>query len=119
MTEIKLDDDNDLAVENNSLVLIAGADEVTQRLRSRLRMWRGEWFLDLTRGVPYRQEIFVKGNAPSRIQAAIQKEIATVSGVQELLEYSQDIDTATRALSVTFKARATDGIIIEFSEAIP
>lgn len=119
MTDLKLDGNHDLAVEGNTLVLIEGADEVTQRLRCRLLTFRGEWFLNEARGVPYYQEVFVKRNPPTRVEAAIKREILTTPGVLELLEYAQDINIATRLLTVTFKARATDGQIIDFSEAIP
>jgi hypothetical protein len=119
MTDLKLDDDGDLALEGNSLVLISGGDEVAQRLLNRLRLWRGEWFLNLNRGTPYREEIFVKRTALSRIESAIKREILTTSGVLELLEYTQDLDIATRRLTVSFKAKATDGTIVEFNEVLP
>ncbi len=119
MTDIKIDSETgDLAVEGNELVLIAGADEVEQRLRRRLAMFRGEWFLNTTRGVPYRTEIFVKGVSPERIAASIKREILTTSGVLALLEYDQAFDSAQRKLTVTFKVQATDGEIIELSEVL-
>lgn len=119
MTDIKLNDDHDLALENNRLVLLSGADEVAQRLRCRLKMFRGEWFLNVTRGVDYRGEVFVKRNAPTRVEAELKRAILTTSGVLELLEYSQVIDAAVRSMTVDFKVKATDGDIVEFSEAIP
>lgn len=119
MTTIKLDPlTNDLAVENNELILITGADEVTQRLRARLKMFRGEWFLGVNRGVPYRQEIFVKGVSSDRIAAAIKREILTTSGVLQLLSYDQEFDGATRRLNINFRIQASDGEIIDFSEAL-
>lgn len=109
---------HDLAVINNKLVLVSGADEVTQRLRSRLKMFRGEWFLDLTKGVPYRTEIFVKGISSERIAAAIKMEILTTPGVLQLLSYSQSIDGATRKLNIDFEVLTSDGEIIIFGETI-
>ncbi len=118
MPDIKLDDDHDLALEANELVIIAGADEVAQRLRCRLKMFRGEWFLNTERGVPFRTEIFVKGINPDRIAAAIKREILTTSGVLALLEYSQEFDSAQRQMAVSFRVQATDGEIIELSEVL-
>jgi hypothetical protein len=119
MTDIFLDETGDLAIDANELVLVSAADEVAQRLRCRLRSFLGDWFLNVTQGVPYRDEVFAKRNAPSRVEAAIKKEILTTSGVQELLEYTQVLDGSTRRMTVDFKVRATDGTIVEFSEAIP
>lgn len=118
MTDIALDTDGDLELSGNELVLIAGADEVTQRLRCRLRMIRGEWFLDEGRGVPFRELLWVKGTSLSRIASAIKREILTVSGVLELLSYDQIFDSAARSLTVTFQVRATDGQIVEYSEVL-
>ncbi len=119
MTTLKLDPTtNDFAVEANTLVLISSTDEVEQRLRSRLKMFRGEWFLNPGRGVPYRTEIFVKGIDPARIAAAFKREILTTSGVLELLAYDQELDSATRTLTVTFRVLSTDGDIIEIREVI-
>lgn len=119
MTDLLLDDDGDLAVDANDIAVIDAADEVAQRLRNRLKLFRGEWFLDVTRGVPYREEVFAKRNSPARVGAAIKREILTTSGVLELLEYDQEIDASARSLTVTFKVRATSGEIVEISEALP
>lgn len=114
MTDIKLNETtNDLAVEGNELVLITGADEVEQRLRNRLRMYRGEWFLDTLRGVPYRQTVLAKGMSLERIAAAIKREILTTSGVLALLSYDQSFDSAQRNLTVSFQVQATDGAVVE------
>lgn len=119
MTTIKTDSvTNDIVVVNNRLVLIDGADEVTQRVRARLRMFRGEWFLDTERGTPYFQTIFAKGTSPEAIASAIKREILTTLGVVELLKYAQNIDGSTRLLTVDFTIRAYDGKIVDITEAI-
>ncbi len=118
MATLKTDQQtNDLVVQNNRLVIIDGADEVTQRVRARLRMFRGEWFLDTERGTPYFQTIFAKGTSSDAIAAAIKREILTVLGVVELLKYSQEINPATRLLTVDFTISAYDGKIVDISEA--
>lgn len=120
MTTIGLDPvTHDLAVVNNQLQMLSNADEVTQNLRTRLKMFLGEWFLDLFKGVPYREEILGKGNSDARIGAAIKKVILETPGVIQLMSYSQTIDAAARKLSVEFRAQAADGAIIDFSEVIP
>lgn len=117
MTDIAIDETTgDLAIANNQLVLIAGADEVTQRVRARLRMIRGEWFLNPAKGVPFRETIWVKGMPLTRIAAAIKREVLHVSGVLELLSYEQTFDSALRKLTVSLDIRATDDTIIQVSE---
>lgn len=107
---------NDLVLKNNSLSVIAGADEVAQRIRARLRMFRGEWFLNLKKGMPFYEIIFAKGSTDETIASAIKREILTVPGVLELLRYSQSIDSKTRQLVVDFQVKVTDGAILDLQE---
>lgn len=120
MATFKVDElTNDFVTVSNRVVLIKGADEVTQRVRARLRMFRGEWFLNVTKGTPYRETIFAKGVSLDAISQAVKREILTVPGVQELLEYNQTLEGVTRMLTVNFQLLSTDGEILEFSEALP
>jgi hypothetical protein len=119
MTDFALDDDHDLAVENNNLVIIEGADEVGQRLKTNLKLFQGEWFLNQTIGVPYFQEIFRKGISPDRIAAFFKREILITPGVIQLLEYDQQIDAATRLLTISFKAQVSNGSIIQVTQGVP
>lgn len=116
--DLKLNDDNDLAIVNNDLVLISGADEVTQNLRSRLRTYEGEWFLDTTIGLPYYREIFVKRQKPERIAAYFKREILKTPGVLALLQFEQDQVAATRQLNISFTAQAIDGEILPVNEVV-
>jgi hypothetical protein len=119
MSDIALDDDHDIAVAGNNLVLVTGADEVVQRLKSRLKLYASEWFLEPARGLPYKTEIFRKGISPDRIAAFFKREILLTPGVLQLLEYRQEIDAATRHLTIDFKAQASDATIIEISLGVP
>lgn len=47
--DIQLNEDRDLPVRTRH---ISGPDLVVQRVRTRLKTWRGEWFLDQRRGLP-------------------------------------------------------------------
>jgi len=117
MSSWQLDPDtNDLVLENGSPIVITGLKEVRQQLRLNLREWFGEWFLDVTRGVPYSEEIFVKLPDPSRIDTILKNIILNTAGVIELLSFSAEL-SAERELTVNFSARAQDGII-QFNEVL-
>lgn len=121
MTTFAVDPEtNDIMLVNNSIsVLKGGPDETAQRLRARLKFWRAEWFLDLTKGTPYRETIFAVGVTAEARAAAIKREILTTPGVEVLLSYDQSIDNVTRKMTVSFSVKSTDGEIIDFSEEIP
>lgn len=53
MANLKLDTVGDLAIEDNRLVLVGGADEIRQNWLIAIRTVMGEWFLDQNVGVPY------------------------------------------------------------------
>jgi hypothetical protein len=61
MNDLKLTNNHDLLIEEGDLVLINNeAEMAVQSLKINLLLFRGEWFLDNTIGVPYFQEILGK-----------------------------------------------------------
>lgn len=115
MTTVKLNQANDIVIEENVIVLIDGRDEIAQTLRTRLRVFLGEWFLDTREGVPYFEEILKKNPDPGRVDAIFKNEILTSPGVVELITFKLDI--TGRKLTLEFTARTDDGII-EFNEVL-
>lgn len=110
--DFKLDDNNDLIIENNNLVLIDGIDLVRQLLLERLRTFRGEWFLDVTVGVPYFQDIMKKGVNINSVSSILKDEIVGTPGVISLKSFELDFDNLIRELKVVFSAQATQGEIL-------
>jgi hypothetical protein len=119
MSDIKIIEiTGDFEVVNNDLVLISRADEVKQRLTQRLRTFLEEWFLDTTIGIPFHQQIFIKGISPNRIGTFFKNEILGTPGVLGLLEYKQDFSSQTRQFSVSFKVLASDNEILQINEVV-
>jgi hypothetical protein len=108
----------ELVLDGDSLNIVVDQDAVVQQLRAVFRTWRGEWFLDGSVGIPYRDEILVKSPDPVVVDSTFKLAILSVPGVIELLEYSLQLDNQLRRLNLSFKARTVDGII-DFSEAVP
>ncbi|MBB3006049.1 hypothetical protein [Cupriavidus alkaliphilus] len=74
-------------------------EAVGQAVVTRLRLARGEWFLDITEGTPWEQ---VLGKYTSgTYDAAIRQRILGTQGVLSLASYSSTLNSETRALSVT------------------
>lgn len=72
---------------------------VAQAILTALLLHEGEWFLDLTVGMPW--ETQVEGfNTASLYDAAIKNTILGVEGVQSIVEYSSFLNTVTRNLVV-------------------
>ena len=97
--------DNDLLIENNNLVLTENDSdvEIEQRLRENLQTYLGEWFLDITIGVPYLQVVFVKSIAPIIIESAFKDVITATPGVAALTQFDPiDFNPQTREITVNF-----------------
>ena len=116
MSDIKLGTSGDIDLTNGAVSLTSGVTSASQRIAQRLRFFYSEWFLDRTRGVPYIQQVFVKRPNPVVIDAIFKNEILADPAVIELKQFALDLDTATRVLTITFKALTSDGLI-DFSEA--
>jgi len=116
--DIKLDDNGDIDTSRPDLQHTSGLDAKIQHLKQRLRMFFGEWFLDLRRGVPYFQYILKKDADPVVVDAVLKKEIIDTPGITELRQFSLDLDDRTRVLTASFKAQTQEGEI-NFEEALP
>jgi hypothetical protein len=67
---------------------------------TRLKLWQGTWFADLSAGLPY--DTVVLGKHPSKqTDAIIRAYILDTSGVTAINSYSSTYDPATRSLSIT------------------
>ena len=121
MPDLKLDPTTgDLAIVNGDLALTndAAGETVAQRLRIRLRLFKGEWFLDTRLGVPFLSEVLVKVPNLARIEALLREAIAGTPGVGSIKAYSQTLDRANRKLDVAFSVVTADGVPLTLNEVI-
>jgi hypothetical protein len=110
MMDIKFVDD--LSVHDGDIEFVDEPDATGQRIRHRLLTFRAEWFLDLTFGVPYREQIFVKNPRQEVIGAILRAEILK-SADGQITSFSSDLNSATRKLTVSFNLETVQGPIAE------
>lgn len=111
MKDLKLNSRHDLFIKDRKLVLVDGVNQKAQQIKVVLLTFLGEWFLDITIGLPYFDEILVKNPDSSRIQAIFRKKIIQIKGVQSVEQLSLNFNRQTRELSVQFSARTDEGVI--------
>lgn len=75
-------------------------EAVAQAVQTRLKLFTGEWFLDVTDGTPYTTQILDK-YTQDQYDAAIQDRILGTPGVLQITAYSSSVNTTTRTLTVT------------------
>ena len=112
---IKLDTEWNVSVENGRLVIISNLDALTQYIKQRLLVFKGEYFLDINRGVDY-ENILGSKNQPDDSEF-IDVINDTGYGVN-VVEFEQTINTTTRQLSVTFTAESDYGTLSDISVGV-
>lgn len=105
---ILLDSDGHLDL-SSGLRFGAGGQGVAQSLRVRLAMFKGEWFLDQTAGVPYYQDLLGKKFNEIRARAAFRTVILATPGVGTLDALTVAYSGITRTLRVTWRVTCTFG----------
>lgn len=70
-------------------------DGVAQVVQSRLQLYTGEWFLDLSEGMAWRTEVLGKYTGPTR-DMVIRDRILGSPGVTEITSYDSALNRDTR-----------------------
>lgn len=109
MTVRRLDSNGDIATSGSQFV--GGAEEIAQTVKTRLKLFLGEYFRDITDGTPWFQQILGKGSSLGVKESLIKRRIIRTEGVNSIYEFETDFDLQTRVYTV--KA----GIITPFGQA--
>lgn len=112
--DLALDADGDLDVATG---LTRGLAAVVQGCRVRLSMFRGEWFLDLSAGVPYlprdgvseAEAILGQRFNDTKARAAFRQALLATPGVVAVLQLDLDFQTGERRLTATWRVRTEFG----------
>jgi hypothetical protein len=73
---------------------------VAQLIQTRLGLWVGEWYLDLTQGTPWSTQVFGRGTG-GVYDAAIRAVILATDGVTGIASYSSSLDRTIRKLTIS------------------
>ena len=90
---------------------INGADKVAQQVKINLLSFLGEWFLDITYGVPYLEEILVKNPHMAVVETIFRNHILSVPHVTRIDALSLDWNRKNRVLGVQFTCNTDYGPI--------
>lgn len=96
-----VDNSDDLYILNGQIARVTGNDQIAQRIKTLLRTFMGEYFLDQTLGVPYFQEIFQKPANKAVFDAIIKNNILSVNGVVNIASFDSDLSARTYSINCT------------------
>lgn len=101
---------DDIQIEGGDLALVSGADALAQRLTEKLRLFRGEWFLDTRIGVPWFRDVLgSKSPRGEVVQGAIRQPILDDDEVIEITRFEIDFDGDTRKVRMDMGIRSVYG----------
>lgn len=96
----KLDENGDYTFGRSGAdFLVDSPEAVNQAISTRLRLWKGEWSLDVTKGTPYPDRV-LGFNTAAVYDQAIKERLLGTQGVLQIAEYASTADTTQRHLSV-------------------
>lgn len=73
--------------------------DIEQTIQTRLKLWLGEYFRNITDGTPWVERILGKGISMQTRESSIKRRITNTPGVKEIIEFSTSFDLASRAYS--------------------
>ena len=109
MTVRRLDQNGDIATSGSQF--IGSAEEIAQTVKTRLKLFEGEYFRDISDGTPWFQQILGKGSSLGVKEALIKRRISQTEGVSSIFQFETDFDLSNRRYSVQA------GILTPFGQA--
>jgi hypothetical protein len=101
---------NDIAIAaDGSQRWASFAEETAQRLRAKYKLFLGEWFLDLRKGVPYYRDVLKRAPNMSGVRSTLMKVATDDPAVEGLTRFELVLDAATRRLTVSLTATLITG----------
>lgn len=97
----KLDANDDYTIGTSQDFYTDDAQAVRQAILTRLRLWRGEWFLDSREGTPWETDVLGKLQRGKNPDAAVKQRILGTDGVNEILSYTSTFDGNTRRATIS------------------
>lgn len=114
MSDWALNSDGDLEVILGRARIVTGTEAIAQRLSIRLKLFRGDWFLNVLEGVPYHDFVLRKRTTAAVRREVFRRAIATMRGVKQLVSLDVQLDGPARRLIVTGEVVADDLSTVPF-----
>ena len=118
MSVFNLDDNNNFVVTNGHFTFKTGNEETRLLILHKLKLWYGEWFLERSKGIRYKERILIKGPDANLVKAEFRRAIIGTKDVVSLKSFDLQQDNTTRELFVTGEILTTSGVITLNQEVI-
>jgi len=92
---------------------------MTQKVRSAVSLFFGEWYLNKKIGIPYIPSTMEKIDHRPLLETALLVTISNVKGIKKLLSFEPSYDTRERLFRVHFVAQCENEEILKYDDYIP
>lgn len=99
--DLLLSDKGDLVIKDFDLMLTSDKQILKQAIWQELKTFKGDWFLDIDKGLPYYQDILGQRNSIDSVRAIFIEAIKSVSGVKEIVDLELNLNGKDRTLDVS------------------
>lgn len=107
----KLDSNGDYSFGRGALnFYIDSSAAVAQAIQTSLNLFQGEWFLDITAGVPWYTQV-VGYDTQALYDSLIKDKIKSVEGVLSIISYTSTLDTRARQLDIAVQVSTIFGVV--------
>ena len=111
-----IENTNNLILQNKDLQLTNNdVDYTVQKCIIILKVFKGEWYLNINIGIPYFENIFIKNPNIGLIEDIFKTIILSIETIEELIDFNLTYNNTIRKLSLDFQAKLIDGSIINVS----
>ena len=126
MAGFKLNSDGDIGIDGNGKMLLLATKQelVKQRLQIELKTFKGEWWLDTSYGIPYRdtgdgKAIIGKGLTKKDIDAIYIATINNDPDVNTIEYFYSEYNPIQRTYNLSFEVKTDDELLLSIDSAIP
>ena len=109
MTVRALDANGDIMT--SGVQFITGQNEIAQTIQTRLRLFLGEYFRDITDGTPWFEQILGKATNMNAREAALRQRVANTKGVIRLTAFTTDFNIDEKTYTVSVSVLTQYGIL--------
>lgn len=109
--DILLDSDGNRVFIAGDYGFADGDQAVKQGIECRVGLFRAEYWLDESKGVPYFELILIANPNPLVVRAEVGRAIAETPDVTNVVAVSYSLDTLTRHAELEYTANSTAGAV--------
>ena len=102
-------ENGDIVIRNGDIATVSEPQATRQRLEQKLKLWRGEYWLDTSRGFPWLEQVLGKRPRPEVVTSLIRQLLQDDPEVRALETLTVEFEGVDRNLTVAFRARLSNG----------